>query len=85
MQPPRLPEEDLSGGFSQGGWAVKCWGEVMEQARREATVAPYDILFGRKTCELFPAHRPAGDVSPDAKKMNNTTKFVVTSTLSKFE
>jgi hypothetical protein len=34
MQAPRLPDEDPSGGFSQGGWAVKCWDEVMEQQRR---------------------------------------------------
>ena len=86
MQAPRLPDEDPSGGFRHGGWAVKCWAEVMEQVRREATTAPYDMLFGRKTYELFAAHwANVGDHSPDAKKMNNATKFVATSTLSKLK
>ena len=31
MQAPSVPEEDLSGGFKQGGWARPCWDEVMEQ------------------------------------------------------
>lgn len=86
MQAPRFPEEDPSDGFTHGGWAVNCWDEVMEQVRREATAAPYDILFGRKTYESFAAHWPhVGDDNPDAKKMNNATKFVATSTLSKLE
>jgi multidrug efflux pump subunit AcrB len=31
MQAPRDPKEDVSGGFTQGGWANECWNEVMEQ------------------------------------------------------
>ena len=84
MQAPRSPDEDPSGGFRHGGWAVNCWDEVMEQVRKEATAAPYDMLFGRKTYELFAAHWPNVD-SPDAKKMNNATKFVATTTQSKLE
>ncbi len=26
MQAPSVPEEDFSGGFTQGGWANECWG-----------------------------------------------------------
>ncbi len=86
MQAPRLPEEDPSSGFKHGGWAVNCWDEVMEQVRREAMAAPYDMLLGRKTYELFAAHQPpVSDDNPDAKRMHNATKFVATSTLSTLE
>ena len=86
MQAPRLSEEDPSDGFKHGGWAVSCWDEVMEQVRREAMAAPYDMLLGRKTYELFAAHQPpVSDDNPEAKQMHNATKFVATSTLSKLE
>ena len=76
MQAPRMPDEDLSGGFEHGGWAVDCWDEVMEQVRREAMAVPYDLLLGRKTYDLF-----AGNFASegDANPMNSATKFVATS------
>jgi hypothetical protein len=30
MQSPKVPDEDLSGGFTEGGWANPCWDNVME-------------------------------------------------------
>ena len=59
MQSPGSPEEDPSGGFRNGGWAVNCWEEVMEQVMREAMAEPYDLLLGRKTYELFAPFSPA--------------------------
>ena len=86
MQSPRFPDEDPSAGFMQGGWAVDCWDEVMEQVREHATAAPYDLLLGRKTYEMFAAFWPRlHGGSPDAEKMNKANKFVVTTTLSKLE
>jgi dihydrofolate reductase len=82
MQAPKLPEEDISGGFRHGGWAEAHWDGVMEQVAKEAMAAPYDILLGRKTYESFAPHfSAAGDENP----MNNATKFVATSTLTKLE
>ena len=79
MQAPRLPEEDPSGGFSQGGWADPHWDAVMAQVGKEAMAQPYDLLLGRKTYELFAPHfSPAGDRHP----MNKATKFVATNTLT---
>ena len=86
MQAPGAPDEDPSNGFAHGGWARNCWDDVMEQVIREAMDAPYDLLLGRKTYEMFAASfRDAGEDNPVANKLNNATKFVVTSTLSKLE
>lgn len=86
MQAPSSPDEDCSGGFEQGGWATEWWDEVMEQVHREAMTAPYDFLFGRKTYDLFAAHWPTvGDDDPTAKRMNDATKYVATSSPGEFE
>ncbi|MBT3329999.1 MAG: dihydrofolate reductase [Rhodospirillaceae bacterium] len=86
MQSPTSPEEDPSDGFTDGGWATTCWDEVMEQVMREAMSEPYDLLLGRKTYELFaPNWLNAADDNPVAMKLNNATKYVVTSTLSELE
>ena len=61
MQGPSSPEEDPSGGFSQGGWAADYWPDVMAQVMREAMAEPYDILFGRKTYEIFAGYWPNAD------------------------
>jgi dihydrofolate reductase len=85
MQAPSDPEEDPSGGFMHGGWAAKYWDDVMELVTGEAMAAPYDLLLGRKTYEISAAHWPSAGNNPIANKLNNATKFVATSTLSKLE
>jgi dihydrofolate reductase len=85
MQAPVQPEEDTSGGFKHGGWSLNYLDEVMAQVEEEAMVQPIDFLFGRKTYESFAAHWPNVDRSPHADKLNNATKYVATSTLSKLE
>ena len=82
MQAPSDPGEDPSGGFTHGGWARECWDEVMEQVMREAMSAPYDLLLGRTTYELFEASFASSSVNnPVTEKLNSATKFVVTSSL----
>lgn len=83
MQAPAKPDEDVSGGFSGGGWAAPYWGPVMDQVNETAMAAPFDLLFGRKTYESFAAHWPTITDDPHAIKLNNAKKYVVTSTLSK--
>ncbi len=85
MQAPGSPKEDPSGDFMHGGWAVNYWDEVMTQVMEEAMAAPYDLLLGRKTYESFAAHWPTAGDNPVANKLNNATKYVATSTLSKLE
>lgn len=82
MQAPRMPEEDVSGGFSGGGWAAPCWDDVMDQVGKVAMADPYDVLLGRRTYELFAANFPsAGDEHP----LNKATKYVATSSSSELE
>ena len=86
MQSPGSPEEDPSDGFRQGGWAASYWDEVMPQVMQEAMSRPYDILFGKKTYEIFAAYWPhVSEEDPVATIMNNSKKYVVTSTLDKLE
>lgn len=86
MQAPSDPEEDFSGGFTQGGWAKECWGEVMEQVGREAMAEPYDLLLGRTTYELFTSSfANSTSDNPTAEKLNNAKKYVVTSTLKQLQ
>lgn len=85
MQAPGQPEEDTSGGFTHGGWAVEYWGDVMAQVDKEAMAAPFDLLFGRKTYESFASYWPNVSDNPHADKLNNATKYVATSTLGKLE
>jgi len=82
MQAPDVPEEDFSGGFTQGGWARDCWDDVMAQVGREAMAEPYDLLLGRTTYEIFTsAFANSDNNNPIAEKLNKAKKFVVTSTL----
>lgn len=80
MQAPSAPDEDRSGGFTQGGWAMEHWEEVMEQAGREAMAQSYDLLLGRNTYDIFTPHFASADTSnPIARKLNEAKKYVVTS------
>ncbi len=85
MQAPGQSEEDPSDGFIHGGWSVNYWDEVMAQVMEEAMATPYDLLLGRKTYEIFAAYWPDAGNGPHANILNNATKFVATSTLSKLE
>ncbi|MCG8695074.1 MAG: dihydrofolate reductase family protein [Minwuiales bacterium] len=82
MQAPGMPDEDRSGGFEKGGWAAPYWEEVMQQVQREAMATPYDMLFGRKTYDLFAGHWPDAGDDPVSRMMNEARKYVVTSTLT---
>ncbi|MEP4033013.1 dihydrofolate reductase family protein [Roseibium polysiphoniae] len=80
IQGPSSPDEDPSDGFTQGGWAVPYWEGVMAQVLVEAMDAPYDILFGRRTYDIFAGHRPGDDPeNPAATKLHQARKYVVTS------
>ncbi|WP_299493897.1 dihydrofolate reductase family protein [uncultured Shewanella sp.] len=81
MQAPSQPEEDMSGGFTYGGWAGQYWNDVMEQVSQEAMAQPYDLLLGRQTYTLFAAHFASlNNDNPIARQLNNAKKYVVTST-----
>lgn len=80
MQAPGHAEEDVSGGFRQGGWATPFWGDVMAQVIPEAMTDPYDLLLGRRTYDSFASHWPnTPPEDPIGGILNRARKYVVTS------
>ncbi len=75
MQAPGGPQEDTSGGFTQGGWSVGYWDETLNQTMEEQMGHPFDLLLGRKTYDIFAGAWPTID---PASPINSTTKYVVT-------
>jgi dihydrofolate reductase len=82
MQAPGGPEEDPTGGFTLGGWAVNYFDE--EMMKRIAGAGPYELLLGRGTYEIFAAHWPY-DEGPIADHLNRTRKYVASRTLERAE
>jgi dihydrofolate reductase len=79
MQAPGGPDEDPTGGFTHGGWTVNYWDEPMGKVIGELMAAPFDLLLGRKTYEIFAAHWPYIEGDYIADKFNAVTKYVATS------
>lgn len=51
MQGPGQPDEDRSGGFEHGGWAMPYSDEIMGKAAGEGMGTADGLLLGRKTYE----------------------------------
>jgi len=77
MQAPGGPEEDESGDFAHGGWSVNYWDELMRQVMTEAMSAPFDLVLGRRTYEIFAAYWPHAPEEAGSKPLNDATKYVV--------
>jgi dihydrofolate reductase len=82
MQSPGGPDEDPTGGFTLGGWGATYIDEEMMQ--RVAESAPYELLLGRGTYEIFAAHWPY-DEGPIADQLNGTRKHVASTTLKRVD
>jgi len=82
MQSPGGPDEDPTGGFTHGGWGVNYFDD--EMMTRVAESAPYELLLGRGTYEIFAAHWPY-DEGPIADQLNSTRKHVASTTLESVE
>jgi dihydrofolate reductase len=82
MQAPGGPDEDPTGRFRYGGWAVNYFDDEMME--RMAGSAPYELLLGRGTYEIFAAHWPY-DEGPIADHLNGTRKHVASTTLERVE
>ena len=80
MQAPGGPEEDPSGGFAYGGWTVPYWegDDAMRPVLDRLFDAPFALLLGRRTYEIFAAFWPYAD-DEIAAAFNPATKYVVTS------
>jgi dihydrofolate reductase len=82
MQAPGGPDEDPTGGFTLGGWAVTYFDDEMMALVAES--APYELLLGRGTYEIFAAHWPY-DEGPIADQLNRTRKHVASTTLDRVD
>jgi dihydrofolate reductase len=84
MQGPGGADEDRSGGFERGGWAMARF----DNEARAFLVGVYGradaFLFGRKTYEIFAAYWGVMDPSENdfAKALNTKPKYVASSTLT---
>jgi len=79
MQAPGGPTEDWTQGFGHGGWSTSFWDDSMGQAMGGLFGAPFDLLLGRKTYEIFAAHWPyVGDDEPIGAMFDNCQKYVLT-------
>jgi dihydrofolate reductase len=78
MQAPGGPDEDPTGGFELGGWGASYFDD--EMLGQVAESAPYELLLGRGTYEIFAAHWPY-DEGPVADQLNSTRKHVASTTL----
>jgi dihydrofolate reductase len=83
MQAPARPDEDTSGGFTRGGWAVPYNDDVMGKAMAEHMTREGALLFGRRTYEDFFAvwpNRP--QPNPFTDVLNRRRKYVASRTLT---
>jgi dihydrofolate reductase len=82
MQAPGGPDEDPTGGFELGGWGASYFDD--EMLGQVAESAPYELLLGRGTYEIFAAHWPY-DEGPIADQLNSTRKHVASTTLDRLD
>lgn len=89
MQAPGGPDEDPTGGFEHGGWLPPYWDDAMGEVVGENFAAPFDLLLGRRTYDIFAAHWPYVERNPAsnafdalnvgiAERFDGLTKYVLT-------
>ena len=85
MQAPGRPDEDPRGGFAHGGWALPyndaVMGRVMGDMMGAGTAQGGSLLLGRRTYEDFYAVWPNRKDNPYTEVLNNTQKYVASTTL----
>ncbi len=80
IQGPGGPEEDTSGGFTHGGWIAPYGDAILGTALRKQMNAPFDLLLGRKTFDIWAPYWPHhNDIWPG---VNTATKYVASNTLT---
>lgn len=70
MQGPGGPDEDTSGSFRFGGWLVPLSDDAVGAAMGETFSAPFELLLGRKTYDIWAAHWPFIERDPAAKNFD---------------
>jgi dihydrofolate reductase len=82
MQAPGRPDEDRRGGFERGGWAAPFADPVLGSMAGESMTNTGGLLLGRRTYEDFYGFWPnQPEPNPFTEVLNNTQKYVASSTL----
>lgn len=81
MQAPGRADEDPRGGFEHGGWALPYNDPVMGAAMGERMADGGALLLGRRTYLDFAAVWPKRKDNPFTEVLNNTQKYVASTTL----
>ena len=78
MQAPGRPDEDPRGGFQHGGWAAP-FAAMSQAGGSLSDTSP--LLMGRRTYEDFYGYWPKQTDNPFTEVLNNTPKYVASTTL----
>lgn len=81
MQAPARPDEDRRGGFAHGGWAIPYADASTGSFAGESMATAGGLLFGRRTYEDLYSVWPNRTDNPYTEVLNNSPKYVVSSTL----
>src|SRR4051794_4041745 len=82
------PDEDPTGGFERGGWALPLFDHEAEEYLGEVYQRADAFLFGRRTYEIFAASWGSGSWgaeqgdNPISMALNTRPKYVASSTLT---
>jgi dihydrofolate reductase len=84
MQGPGGPDEDRSGGFERGGWAMGCFDDEAMTFVNEVYQRADAFLFGRWTYELFAGYWGVREDlgNPIVGALNTRPKYVASTTLT---
>jgi dihydrofolate reductase len=84
MQGPGGPDEDRSGGFERGGWAMGLFDKEVATFIERVYQRADAFLFGRWTYELFAGYWGvrADPSHPIAATLNTRPKYVASNTLT---
>jgi dihydrofolate reductase len=83
MQAPGGPTEDISDGFTYGGWTVPYFDDALGKIMTEQMSQPFDLLLGRKTFQVFASYWPHH--LEEGAGINNATKYVASDTMTTHE
>lgn len=78
MQAPGAPDEDRSGGFGFGGWLAGLYDEEFGAEIDKLFSAPFDLLLGRRTYDIFAAYWPYNQDHPVGETFQRINKYVLT-------
>ena len=78
------PDEDRSGGFQRGGWALPLFDDEASAFLHEVYRRADAFLFGRRTYEIFAGYwgAMADSDHPIATALNTRPKYVASTTLT---